>query len=82
MLYFAGYDNGGDLFKREEIEAGTDQVIWAATWATRSHRIGPRIVHFRGNIVEAMVAYAEAGLGGQWWRSRTCRASSRSAQIA
>ena len=29
VLYFAGYRNGADLFKREEIEAATDQVIWA-----------------------------------------------------
>ena len=28
-IYFAGYRNGDDLFKREEIEAATDQVIWA-----------------------------------------------------
>jgi NAD(P)H-flavin reductase len=32
VIYFAGYKNGEDLFKREEIEAATDQVIWAATW--------------------------------------------------
>ncbi len=29
VLYFAGYKNGDDLFKREDIEAATDQVIWA-----------------------------------------------------
>ena len=29
VIYFAGYKNGEDLFKREEIEAATDQVIWA-----------------------------------------------------
>ncbi|MGC4085019.1 MAG: hypothetical protein QM736_23610 [Vicinamibacterales bacterium] len=29
MLYFAGYKNGEDLFKREEIESATDQVIWS-----------------------------------------------------
>ena len=29
VVYFAGYRNGADLFKREEIEAATDQVIWA-----------------------------------------------------
>ena len=29
VLYFAGYRNGADLFKREEIEAATDQVVWA-----------------------------------------------------
>jgi hypothetical protein len=65
VLYFAGYRNGGDLFKREEIEAGTDQVIWASDSgdAIEPHRTQDR--HFRGNIVEAMVAYAEGRLGDQ-----------------
>ena len=65
VLYFAGYRNGGDVFKREEIEAGTDQVIWAsdAGDAIEPHR--PQDAHFRGNIVQAMVAYAEGRLGPQ-----------------
>ncbi len=29
VIYFAGYKNGADLFKREDIESSTDQVIWA-----------------------------------------------------
>ena len=29
VIYFAGYRKGEDLFKREEIEAATDQVIWS-----------------------------------------------------
>ena len=29
VIYFAGYKNGADLFKREEIENATDQVVWA-----------------------------------------------------
>ena len=29
VIYFAGYKKGEDLFKREEIEAATDQVIWS-----------------------------------------------------
>src|SRR4029453_11010192 len=29
VIYFAGYKNGADLFKREEIESATDQVVWA-----------------------------------------------------
>src|SRR5947208_3230747 len=27
VLYFAGYKKAADVFKRDEIEAGTDQVI-------------------------------------------------------
>ena len=29
VIYFAGYKKGEDLYKREEIEAATDQVIWS-----------------------------------------------------
>jgi NAD(P)H-flavin reductase len=65
VLYFAGYKNGADLFKREDIESGTDQVIWATDMgeAIEPHR--PQDDHFRGNIVEAMIAYAEGRLGEQ-----------------
>jgi len=63
VLYFAGYKNGGDLFKREDIEEGTDQVIWSSDMgeAIEPHR--PQDHHFRGNIVQAMVAYAEGRFG-------------------
>jgi NAD(P)H-flavin reductase/NADPH-dependent glutamate synthase beta subunit-like oxidoreductase len=65
VLYFAGYKNGADLFKREDIEAGTDQVIWSSDMgeAIEPHR--PQDHHFRGNIVQAMVAYAQGQLGDQ-----------------
>ena len=37
VLYFAGYRRGEDLFKREDIERWTDQVIWCTdTGATLS----------------------------------------------
>src|SRR5207302_1948155 len=29
VVYFAGYKKKDDVFKRDEIEAGTDQVIWS-----------------------------------------------------
>jgi NAD(P)H-flavin reductase/NADPH-dependent glutamate synthase beta subunit-like oxidoreductase len=65
VLYFAGYKNGGDVFKREEIEAGTDQVIWASDSGDAIQPGRPQDSHFRGNIVQAMVAYAEGTLGPQ-----------------
>jgi NAD(P)H-flavin reductase len=65
VLYFAGYKNGADLFKREEIEAGTDQVIWASDMGEPIVPTRPQDSHFRGNIVQAMVAYAEGRLGIQ-----------------
>ena len=63
VIYFAGYKNGDDLFKREEIEDATDQVIWATDWGTEITPQRPQDAHFRGNIVEAMIAYAEGKLG-------------------
>jgi NADPH-dependent glutamate synthase beta subunit-like oxidoreductase/NAD(P)H-flavin reductase len=63
VIYFAGYKKGEDLFKREEIEAGTDQVIWSTDTgaAVAPHR--PQDSHFRGNIVEAMLQYSQGALG-------------------
>jgi NADPH-dependent glutamate synthase beta subunit-like oxidoreductase/NAD(P)H-flavin reductase len=64
VLYFAGYRRGEDLFKREDIERWTDQVIWCtdAGAAIVPHR--PQDKHFRGNIVQAMYAYATGRLDG------------------
>jgi NAD(P)H-flavin reductase/NADPH-dependent glutamate synthase beta subunit-like oxidoreductase len=65
VIYFAGFKNGADLFKREDIEAGTDQVIWATDIGAAIEPNRPQDAHFRGNIVQAMVAYAEGQLGVQ-----------------
>ncbi|MCC7124506.1 MAG: FAD-dependent oxidoreductase [Acidobacteria bacterium] len=63
VLYFAGYKNGADLFKREDIESATDQVVWATDMGDAIVPSRPQDSHFRGNIVQAMVAYAEGKLG-------------------
>ena len=63
VVYFAGYKNGGDLFKREEIEKATDQVIWATDFGDEIRPRRPQDSHFRGNIVQAMIAYAEGRFG-------------------
>ena len=65
VIYFAGYKHGADLFKREDIESGTDQVIWATDAGVDIVPSRPQDAHFRGNIVQAMVAYAEGKLGEQ-----------------
>jgi NAD(P)H-flavin reductase len=57
VIYFAGYKKGEDLFKREEIEAATDQVIWSTDMGNAIEPKRPQDVHFRGNIVQAMAAY-------------------------
>ena len=65
VIYFAGYRKGEDLFKREEIEAATDQVIWSTDSGAAIPPGRPQDAHFRGNIVQSMVAYAEGQLGEQ-----------------
>ncbi|MCA1585286.1 MAG: pyridine nucleotide-disulfide oxidoreductase, partial [Acidobacteria bacterium] len=62
VIYFAGYRNGADLFKREEIESSTDQVIWATDLGDPIAPSRPQDAHFRGNIVQAMIAFAEGRL--------------------
>ena len=63
VIYFAGYARGEDLFKRESIEAGTDQVIWSTDAGTVIEPSRRQDVHFRGNIVQAMLAYQRGALG-------------------
>lgn len=65
VIYFAGYKNGADLFKREEIENATDKVVWASDFGDEIVPQRPQDAHFRGNIVQAMIAYAEGKLGEQ-----------------
>jgi NADPH-dependent glutamate synthase beta subunit-like oxidoreductase/NAD(P)H-flavin reductase len=63
VIYFAGYKRGEDLFKREEIEAATDQVIWSTDIGGAIAPGRPQDAHFRGNIVQAMLAYRRGELG-------------------
>jgi NAD(P)H-flavin reductase len=63
VIYFAGYKRGEDLFKREEIEAATDQVIWSTDMGAPIAPGRPQDAHFRGNIVQAMLAYQNGELG-------------------
>ena len=63
VVYFAGYKRGEDLFKREEIEASTDQVIWSTDAGASIDPRRPQDHHVRANIVEAMLAYARGELG-------------------
>src|SRR5262245_54646933 len=63
VIYFAGYKKGEDLFKREEIEAATDQVIWSTDMGVTIEPRRPQDAHCRGNIVEAMLAYHAGTLG-------------------
>jgi len=60
VIYFAGYKKGEDLYKREEIEASTDQVIWSTDVGAEIPAGRPQDTHFRGNFVKAMVAMPTA----------------------
>ncbi len=65
VLYFAGYKFGEDLFKREEIEASTDQVIWSTDAGSFIKHQRDDDAHFRGNIIQAMLAYNNEEIGVQ-----------------
>src|SRR5204863_1378357 len=47
----------------EEIESATDQVIWSTDTGAAIEAQRPQDRHFRGNIVQAMLAYGRGELG-------------------
>ncbi|MFO0597358.1 MAG: FAD-dependent oxidoreductase [Myxococcaceae bacterium] len=63
VLYFAGYRRGEDAYKLDELERAADQVIWAVDAGTPLTPRRPQDRSFVGNIVQAMVAYANGELG-------------------
>ena len=58
VVYFAGYKKPSDVFKRDEIEAGTDQVIWSVDAGDPIQPRRPQDLAFVGNIVQSMLWYA------------------------
>ncbi|HKR62217.1 MAG TPA: FAD-dependent oxidoreductase [Thermoanaerobaculia bacterium] len=58
VVYFAGYKKAADVFKRDEIEAGTDQVIWSVDAGDPIDPRRPHDLGFTGNIVQSMLWYA------------------------
>ena len=69
VIYFAAFRRGEDLFKREEIESAADVVIWSTDNGKEiePNRLRPYDKHFRGNVVQAMLAYAK----GELYETRT-----------
>jgi NADPH-dependent glutamate synthase beta subunit-like oxidoreductase/NAD(P)H-flavin reductase len=63
VLYFAGYRRAEDVYKIEEIEAATDQVIWSVDAGTPPTPRRPQDRAFVGNIVQSMLAFAKGELG-------------------
>jgi NADPH-dependent glutamate synthase beta subunit-like oxidoreductase/NAD(P)H-flavin reductase len=64
VLYFAGYKKAEDFYKREEIEAGADVVVFTVDRDPAIPARRKSDFAFVGNIVEAMTAYATGKLGG------------------
>lgn len=60
ILYFAGYKKLADRYKVEEIEAAADVVIWCSDEAPGFIPSRAQDRAFTGNIVQAMLAYAES----------------------
>ncbi|MDQ3283034.1 MAG: FAD-dependent oxidoreductase [Acidobacteriota bacterium] len=58
VVYFAGYKKAADVFKRDEIEAGTDQVVWSVDVGDAIEPRRPQDFQFVGNIVQSMLWYA------------------------
>jgi len=63
VIYFAGYKRPQDVFKRDEIETGTDQVVWAVDAGEPILPRRPQDFAFVGNIIQAMLAYTRGELG-------------------
>ncbi len=63
VIYFAGYKKGEDLYKREEIESSTTQVIWSTDGSSEIKPFRKQDAHYRGNIVQAIKAYGDGLLG-------------------
>ena len=63
VIYFAGYKKGEDLFKQDEVELGTDQVIWSTDIGSAIKPRRPQDRHYRGNIVQAVLSYGRGDLG-------------------
>ncbi|MSP81452.1 MAG: pyridine nucleotide-disulfide oxidoreductase [Alphaproteobacteria bacterium] len=63
VLYFAGYKRAIDRYKVAEIEAAADAIVWACDEAPGFRPNRPQDKAIVGNLVAAMRAYAEGGLG-------------------
>jgi NADPH-dependent glutamate synthase beta subunit-like oxidoreductase/NAD(P)H-flavin reductase len=63
VIYFAGYKKKEDFFKREEIEAHTDIAVYSVDAGELIETRRPQDRSCVGTIIEAMVRYAQGGLG-------------------
>ncbi len=62
VVYFAGYRNSSDLFKQDEVEEATDQVIWSNDFGDTIKPRRPQDRAVTANIVQAIIAYSKGEL--------------------
>jgi NADPH-dependent glutamate synthase beta subunit-like oxidoreductase/NAD(P)H-flavin reductase len=62
VIYFAGYKKAQDCYKKEAIEAAADIVIWCCEQELLTKN-RPQDLAFKGNVVQAMLAYAKGEIG-------------------
>jgi NADPH-dependent glutamate synthase beta subunit-like oxidoreductase/NAD(P)H-flavin reductase len=65
VLYFAGYRKHSDRYKVADIEAASDAVVWCCDEAPGYTPGRTQDKSFVGNMVEALLAYADGTLGTQ-----------------
>jgi len=65
VLYFAGYKKSIDRYKVQDIEKAADMVIWCCDENPGFEASRDQDRSYVGNIVQAMVAYANGGLEAQ-----------------
>jgi NADPH-dependent glutamate synthase beta subunit-like oxidoreductase/NAD(P)H-flavin reductase len=63
VLYFAAYRKREDVYKIDDIEAAADQIVWSVDGGSLPDARRPQDRAFRGNVVEAMRAFAQNELG-------------------
>ena len=65
VIYFAGYRTGEDCFHMDDVEQSADQVVWSSDTGGEITPRREQDRYFRGNILEAMLAFAHGTLGDQ-----------------
>ncbi|MCE9583525.1 MAG: FAD-dependent oxidoreductase [Planctomycetes bacterium] len=63
VLYFAAYRSPKDMYHVDDIEAASDQIIWSVDSGDMIPARRKQDRSFRGNVVQAMTAYAKGELG-------------------
>ncbi len=63
VVYFAGYKDSSDVYKMDEVEASSDQVIWSNDTGEKIIPRREQDLTFTGNIIQAMEAFNRGMIG-------------------